>query len=347
MPNENRPDLRFAMIAEEMTTEVKMTVADVVVELVVGGDGITCPRCGFGAFAPIPNREVVCLGCPDHPSYPLPAGVELITNRYRCCQCRCQRLVTMTLSDVNLHCVSCRRLALHSKQVDPAPSRTQGSLAERVLGQNQRSIFRWVPDPEPIAPAQEARRRPLSASEVEQMSAPLDADELERLSLEMDSRTEVAGLPVIGSKIDDDHPVLARAVDVMMKRLRLDDFSAFAARVFYENANVRKVLPKDYVRGTGRTTKGIVEAIARCALEETRCLWVKSVRPRYDADLCQLVRRLRGEAGTLWPTKVDPMPSGTLLRDPLPDGTLLYVDHSYYEADTWFGRMAAGLALKP
>lgn len=123
MPDEIKPDPRFMMIAEEMTTEVKPNVIEAPsasVELLFDGASVKCPRCGLGALEPLSGRAVACLACPSPaPAYQLPWSVpSLSVNRYRCCKCGRQAQVTMEISDVNLHCLACKVLTLHAKQVE-------------------------------------------------------------------------------------------------------------------------------------------------------------------------------------------------------------------------------------
>jgi len=321
MSEDKRPDARFAMIAEELATEIKPSVIEVVVTpgLMVDQFGPPqCPRCGQASgLEPLPviarAARVACLACPPPaPVYNLIEGVKLDTNRYRCCRCGNQPQVTAAISDINLHCRRCARLTLHAKQVDPTPSPREGWVSRSEL--------------------EEARRRPSVEDVIARANAPLETFDLEDLAeLAGMSWREDGASRIVGSKLEADDPLLARGFALLVRLLKLEDFDVFADRACRENAEVRGLRPRDVRRRTGRTWKGVAEALARCGIERAGTLWVKGINQNVDKELRQLTYRWRDELRLGYPNEVLPLPADRDLRG-APAGVILLVDHSYYGA---------------
>lgn len=335
--SDNRPDPRFAMLALELGLEdgfdtIQRPLAGVVVVeptpvpqldvLRVNLDGsVACPRCGNSAFEPTNsytlNPSVACRGCqPPAPTYELPNGFTLKYNRYRCDACGRQAQVTMTLSEVNLYCGGCGRLAIHTRQPEAQPPAEKKRLS-----------------PED----REARRRLMNA--ITRASAPVGR---RGRSVFVDELNDVL--------LADDDQMLVKLTAAMMSILKLEDFDEYAER--RRLANRSSDDPRRYrdeERGTGRTWRGIVELLARHYLTTTRpAVWVLGDSERTDAWLRNEVISMRNELGNEHPSKVTAVPDvAGLVRRSLrpPSGVMLFVDHTYYEKGRRGG--FAGITYKP
>lgn len=350
--SDKTPDRRFAMISLEMEGEDGPRPAvqgGPDTELLVSGAGVVCPRCLNGAFEPGLDKRLVaegvqsvrCLGCPDNPWYPLPSGVQLGVHltplRYRCegCGVRCQ--VTMTLPEVNLYCPNCKRLAIHVKDVParPAPERPP-----------------------------EARRRltPAARQRLDEMVT--RATQIGRERTRERTGPSVITDGVNDVQIDARDPVLVNLTRTMMSIIGLEDFDEYAARKRRENLapwrdqernerldEVFGVTGPPGERRTGRTTRGILELLARHYLATTRpTVWVLGGRPQIDVWLRGEVHRLRRMVGNDHPERVEVAPEvGRLIARQLkpPAGVMLYVDHTYYETNGRRGEGMAGITYRP
>lgn len=380
------------MIGEEMTTEVRVTVVvPAEPRLVINANGVTCPRCGLGAFEPM-SKEVdgknvpgiLCLACAQQIAawYPLPDGLKLATNRYRCSSCGVQRQVTMKLSDLNLQCGPpgpCQRLTLHSIQFETTASFSQfakeaefSQFAKEADDQARQRMLAVR------GAVEEARRRPADVEQtalndglawlstqpamlavrdaaVEELLRP--AAEIKRLTRDdsfVGQRSEVERLfatnldgeggaswpSIVGSKLPDDsraHPQLTRAINGLRILLKLEDFETFARRNENLNLNQRNLRLEDASRRTGRTWRGLVEALARCGIERTQLLCVASASRYFDKEMCNLVLKFRSDLGMSYPKEIRSMRDEALdmarkmRKFEVPPNVILYVDHSYYE----------------
>lgn len=312
MPSDDKkPSSRFDMIAAEMTTEPEMTVVEDL-RPVWNGEAVTCPQCGNSAFEPlVPSGRVprvACLGCPaPAPTFILAEGVKLSTNRYRCGRCGNQPQVTMTLSEVNLYCRRCTQLTLHARQVD-------GDAARRARTESVQRVR--LPSLGELEGEGEGDAEPKTGGLTRELS---------RQGFFEDSAS--APLPR--------DPTVAMVVAMVMEKMRatlgLFDFTAFAegARKANVEANLRA---EDLGRRTGRTTRGLLEALARCSLKQARVLFVCGLSPTHEKELRYTVAELRDRLKLDYPTKIQSMPS-----DPNPAifdariGLQVYVDHSYWD----------------
>ena len=343
--SDKKPDQRFAMVALELgfeggpdplagvvLTEAAPTPRQLDV-LRVNVDGtVACPRCGNSAFEPASsftlNSSVACRGCPPPaPTYELPNGFSLKFDRYRCAACGKQTPVTMTLSEVNLYCGGCSRLAIHTRQEVPKPKE----------GRKR------------ISPEDRASRRKL----------------MEALTLAATPPSLLRGPSVFVDEANDiffpdDHPALVELTRTMMSILELEDFDAYAARRRAENRSSDDPrISRDVERGTGRTWRGIVELLARHYLAATRpTVWVLGGSGREDSWLRNEVMSIRNELGNDHPAKVEVVPPSSPIRDRgavarlaarnlrLPSGVMLLVDHTYYDETGRRGGFA-GATYKP
>lgn len=322
MTDEKKPN-RFSMIAEEMTVGVEPKVIETP-GLLVSGDSVTCSRCGLGAFEPALARlaiantsvagvpSVVCLGCPDNPWYPLPVGLKLGTSRYRCGGCGKQSQVTMTLSDVNVHCIGCGKLTLHVKQVSPTPSLNKKSVVDETY-ENALINFGDGSD----------------GASVFDGAAGMTYRSFGRKSGGGGGEGDGGWIraAVAKKRVTSEMAV----VDRMREKLGLEDFDAFAARS--RDANVNAVLRGDYAgddvdRRTGRTTRGLLEALARCAMNRHAQLWVRGGNPRIDDYLRNEATTLRLKLELEFPREIKFRVGLSDRRRLEPDDVRVYVDHT-------------------
>lgn len=340
--SDNRSDPRFAMLALELGLEDESDpLAGVVLTepaptprqldvLRVDLDGsVACPRCGTGAFETTFSTTlnlVACRGCPPPaPTYELPNGISLKFNRYRCDACGKQTPVTMTLSEVNLYCGGCSRLAIHTRQE---------VAAKKLLGKKRSGV-----DVD-----REKRLDDLYAS----FSNASNFGSRRRLATR-DFLPSVFVDEVNDILMPEDHPALVELTKTMMSILKLEDFDAYAARRRDENrASDDPRRNRDEERGTGRTWRGIVELLARHYLATTRpTVWVLGGSEREDDWLRNEVISIRNELGNDHPAKVGVVPDVERLVERKlkpPAGVMLFVDHTFYEGRKGF---RSGIIYKP
>lgn len=328
--------------------------------LVESAEGLTtteiilCPRCGTGAFegGVVAGRpSVSCMGCPlPAPIYQLPDGLTLTTNRYRCEACGKEVRVTMTLSEVNLHCGGCGRLGIHSRMDGPSRS---------------------FPDERPLRKPEEARRRLTPAARRQLDDAVTRAVNAARGALPRAARPSVVVDGVNDVEIARDDPMMRELTRAMTSILVLEDFDAYADRRRNENSNTCgacglsrdehaervgrsceafAVMP-DVERATGRTTRGVVELLARHYLATTNpTVWVLGGSEQADSWLRSTVFDLRNRLGRDHPSRVGVVPNVMELEERglrPPAGVMLYIDHTYYERGRGRARRDVVLTYRP
>jgi hypothetical protein len=149
----------------------------------------------------------------------------------------------------------------------------------------------------------------------------------------------------------------------MTSILGLEGFDAYADRRRNENSNTCDTcgvsrdkhsergcdnwIAGNIDRGTGRTTAGIVELLARHYLATTNpTVWVLGGSERVDAWLRNEVFDLRNRLGRDHPSRVGVVPNVGMLEERglrPPAGVMLYIDHTYYERGR--GRAGRGVEL--
>lgn len=359
MPDDKRPNPRFAAVALEMSGEIEPPPSppSTAPQLLVDGDGsITCPRCTFKAFVPISNREVVCVGCSGNPWYALPDGINIgPTPPYRCDSCGGRRPVTMTLSEVNLHCVDCKRLTLHVKQIDANEVRRERFAMERGARQLRmpEQLNRWL-ESKLGTPADERRLRmpdPELLVQTRDYSNPVPpkwnfkaplrwrSESNDDFNPFTPSETLTAAdeaLRDLSSRVSSETRENTRALErVVTERMRVDlglaDFDVFAKT--RRETNAAAVIRGEYsgndiARRTGRTTRGLLEVIAKCSLERWVQVWVRSSSERHDKELCGRAAEMIATLMLDYPREVRIM-AMQLPRDL--DDVGVYLDHTYYE----------------
>lgn len=293
---------RFSVIAEEMGIEDRGEEIVVGPKLIVSGsfdnatDAICCSRCGASAFTRGMVEgvpSVFCRGCPPPaPVYELNQDVKLTLNRYRCSSCGKQDFVTMTLSDVNLYCRGCGVLTLHARQVDQTPR----------------------PFARPPKPAMPDWTGGVDDSVVRWNTSP----KREAFEREEERRR-------------DETRVWEITVEELRLKLKLEPFDLFAARARDTNMS-RDLLQSDWVRQTGRTTKGVIEALAWCVVKQATTMHIRTATVTHDKWLVRRARELCGKAKISFPRDIEIAPRDSVDGLSPKRGVLLYIDHHYHEA---------------
>lgn len=255
MSGDDKPS-RFAMISEEMINPPELAKVEISPDpggLTLGGEVTVCPRCKLGAFELAPTISyqvrIICLGCPPPaPTYFIPEGTEVRVNPYRCCRCGNRARVTMTLSEVNLHCRACRQLTLHTRQV-PAPTPTPTYTAE---------FFERKPNqkPEPVG------RIPGFAKSILKWDNFAWDDLTFGISFQPETKSQDAD----------------KLVERMRVALKLENFFDYAQKRRLMNAELvvqGAYDGNDIARGTGRTTRGLLEALVQCIIDNKRKIMVR------------------------------------------------------------------------
>ena len=260
----------FPNSTDPMNVEVSLDLGG----LSWSGEATACPRCKLGAFeltAPVRNQVwIACLGCPPPaPTYILPEGTEVRVNPYRCCRCGNSARVTMTLSEANLHCRACGQLALHTRQ-DPAPKKPTTSIMslwadfDKPSGiQSVDAIFENITLGVPFQPKTKSQdiNKLVESKLVERM----------RVALKLEN-----------------------FVERMRVALKLENFVDYAQKRRLLNAELvvqGAYDGNDIARGTGRTTRGLLEALAQCIRDNKREVVVRGGSARIEG-VC--LRMLKG-----------------------------------------------------
>lgn len=331
------------MIALEMSTEVELPTKVVQEVGLAETPTITvefsgaCSMCGLRAFELLPGlsneQMIVCLGCPPPAPFRLlnRNAVMSDANRYRCCRCGSRPLVTMTLSDVNLHCRRCGQLTLHERQDDPP--KTAGKRVEPTDA-GRRQLIRTIDR--------------VAASLLENEAGP--------------ARASGCTVKFAGVLRFDNDPAFVQLTRSMMSILGLEDFDAYAARKRGENLASGTDIERDRRIGlscdrrTGRTMRGIVALLAHYyfAAESWSSrsfplkVWVLGGSESCDKWLLRKVILARNRLGNVRPTTVETTPDASTIRRNSrdwapPSGVVLLVDHTFYERD----RDRAGVSYLP
>jgi transcription elongation factor Elf1 len=316
----DRQRTRFDAIAEEMAEEPRMMTPETA-NVIVGSTKFTCPTCKLDAFEVLEKHKdadqvVVCLGCPTNPSYELSTsdGVAVCIGMrgYRCGRCGHNPLVTATLSEVNLYCRRCAQLTLHARVTTTKDCPPQVESAVPKIQPSGRKLTR------------EARAK------FDELVKTYSTSNLEATAL----------YPLLRTPAGRDSKRRAMNVDATVEAMRrtigLDDFEEFRAKARKRNADLAVLSGEDLdlKRGSGRTTRGLLAALAACLARETEVLWVCGHRSLYDANLRQLCWDLTAQLRLAHPIDVRRMPGELrVIKYGSRSGNHhLYVDHSFYES---------------
>lgn len=172
-------------------------------------------------------------------------------------------------------------------------------------------------------------------------------------------------------EIARDDPMMRELTRAMTSILVLEDFDAYADRRRNENSNTCgacglsrdehaervgrsceafAVMP-DVERATGRTTRGVVELLARHYLATTNpTVWVLGGSEQADSWLRSMVFDLRNRLGRDHPSRVGVVPNVMELEERglrPPAGVMLYIDHTYYERGRGRARRDVVLTYRP
>lgn len=325
MSGDDKPS-RFAMISEEMINPPELVKVKVSLDpggLSWSGEAIVCPRCKLGAFElMLPDMttnqvRIACLGCPPPaPTYYIPEGTEVRVNPYRCCRCDYRPRVTMTLSEVNLHCRVCKQLTLHTRQNPaPTPKMPKSSavaswiLSKELIPKPEDSLFKWDDFDKPSG--------------------------LQSIDARFENTT--LGVPFQPeTKLQD----VDKIVERMRVALKLENFFDFAQRRRRQNAELvvqGTYDGNDIARGTGRTTRGLLESLARCICDNKREVVVRGGSAREEEPCFRMLkdimlgiansdRDLRTAILMVKASRHTDNPDRMYRRD-----AITYVDHTYNE----------------
>ncbi len=328
MSGDDKPS-RFAMISEEMINPPELVKVEVNLDpggLTWSGEFTVCPRCKLSAFelAPTISNQVriLCLGCsPPAPTYFLPEGTEVRVNPYRCCKCGIRARITMTLSEVNLHCRACKQLTLHTRQ-DPAPKKSTSIMSFLVDEPPKTSLFSWV--------------------KVKPEDSPFAWDDFDKPSgrQSVDARWEntTLGVPYQPETNPRDADKL---IEMMRVALKLENFVDYAQKRRLLNAElvVKGAYDgNDIARRTGRTTRGLLETISQCICDNKREIVVRGGSARAEGHCFRTLKDiLRGIADSYdRDLRVDLMMVNVYRHSDEPNrmyrrDAITYVDHTYNE----------------
>jgi hypothetical protein len=332
MTIDKKPNQRFAMIALEMTTDVQLNPGPPTFPVLqVEEDGaimvLQCPRCSNKAFEPArvsgtdgvdvvkpdPSGRpgVVCLGCPTTQCYSLPEKLRklsLSTECYRCVGCGRMPQVTMTLSEVNLHCRFCLRLTLHVRQGDA---------------------------PKPLTTTLSVKTRPSTDAYLTLKNDLLNSVWMNYVDgVPTGSSMDPGVSDFTGLTMNETPDSLGSLTSAMMSILGLEDFNAFALRQRSENAKAG-VRARDIERRTGRTWRGIVDLLAKHYWSRSmKTVWVIGGSMSIDRSLRQEMRDIadrldRKVAVEVMPNANQVRKGDADLRPPV--GVFLFVDHTFYD----------------
>lgn len=271
---------------------------------------------------------------PPAPSYQVPAGIRMDTARYRCSGCGKQRQVTCALSDVNLHCDGCRgRLALHTRQDPPkvsvsgravpswdgvAPSyqRTPEDFAiSDLIVDLQRDtaasnnygnaefinqiLGRWMPVTDAYAKAERAalsilerdmlRMQPVTSETPFEVTKARISDMMRFVAVGLE--VPVDPEPAWNGRGSFDADAVDRLARALAIEIGLVGFEEYALRRVGEN---RRAGVGDVARRTGRTWRGLLNAIARCRLEGATVISVHAASAPYELELRRTAVNLAG-----------------------------------------------------
>lgn len=306
-------------------------------DLMISGDNATCIRCGTSAIAMVTQQPmtVVCLGCPKPTAYRLTSGTSLKTSTYRCESCGKKSQVTMTLSDVNLYChKGCGgRLTLHARVSDGVAVTKKPEQASFKVDPAELMKPRFVQDfpaPPPYRPSPRDTR-----SFSFQSTAP-GASYADSVLNNAAALVDVSRPHVIGSRTVD-APRLTEVIELIRSALGLEDFQDFEVTKIRKNRRSMGSSSPDVMRQTGRTTRALVDVVARCSIETTTKLHVLGYPRKYSRNFGYNLQAMFDGAGISPPMIVsavaddieDKIAAGSNVV--LPYGVMIYVDHIFYD----------------
>jgi len=336
MSEDKKTRTRFDAVWEEMTEPIKPVnkpppgrepvnphqryLFDVSVR-VENGVVSPCLKCGCQAFTRDGGSRAICLGCPPPaPTY----GIEYIDNSafcvndYKCWGCGKQSEVTMTLSQVNLYCLRCKKLTLHDMKV------TAPTLA----------TSRWI-EPE------SKKTKVFSGSKATftfngknvGFASGVEVVEYEPLDVLDDvAKNYIPGkyTASITMTLLPNNPI-ADLVEEFREKFGLLPFEMFARNQY--NENTLRLAQYDWERRTGRTTRGLIEKIAEFMVSDRRWFFVVGHTERYTMDLANLARDMHSGLNLSREMPVRMISPTTFYRDGTEgrSDAVIYIDHTWNE----------------
>lgn len=321
---------RFSAIVEEMTGAVVPApkqrpgqpealrvprVFEEVVKVALGRVD-SCPKCRCVAFTlSADGTSATCRACPlPAPTYRVQwlDGAVITMSPYKCERCYQDVMLTSTVDRINVYCSPCERLSLFMLSLTE-PSRVKPKVDWNGLLERVKNI-KWVPTYEREIPEAYFRQRPETDAElrarVEQLSM------VSLVTVFEDSKTNVR----------------LETVEQLRNVAGLLPFGYYASLITERNRE-NGLRPSDEIRRTGRTTKGILYALADVVTRGARTLAVRSTTERHEKELIRYAWDLYTKCGLaaakpLMTIKSYPTNPTTLTRD-----AVIYMDHVYF--DVW------------
>lgn len=232
--------------------------------VVVEGKPSACPKCSLFAFEPnASGGRVTCRGCPvPAPSFAVESkdNFGLNTRQYRCVECRRDSWVTMELREVNLYCAACGILTLHDLMWKSETLLDRPTKTKRVVGRDIKFTFKdaVVGKITNVSFDEEVAKDPEDVLVTRDWKSTINA------MVQRAART----VPVPPELLQPDEELTAETnlVSLFVPKLGLQPFAKYAAEQREKNIKMAPELPPDSrnpLRGTGRTTRGILYAIAK------------------------------------------------------------------------------------
>lgn len=307
--------------------------------------------------------KLICRGCPlPSPIYAVSdmAAAAIKAEQYRCCTCGWRSKVTLSnrFEQTNLYCSGCARLTLHDLQRPQEPTRRvpapwvdldtfkdaavtvdfmQGAAESDVELKDR--MNEYLNTYKAMSPAL-LTEASFEMAKVE-MIKPLAPGNIEELiDAQVRKVASVYGMPE--ELLRRDRPVrlrfglddVARVADTMRERLGLTPFDKYGEGQRLANAVMHQMRDDDIDRRTGRTTRGLLEALAEVVLNRAGILFVKGTSSAHDKTLIGAAWGLYSALGLKAMDPLHTVRSTPPSRDYDPQGVddvVLYTDHHYDE----------------
>jgi hypothetical protein len=371
--SDDKQRTRFSAVIEELTgptepatkVELKAAVPEFAITfpyVVKVRDGVpsTCPKCDCAVYTPLIDLRrsqggiaVMCRACPlPPPVYQVELetwtalAVNIKTNPYRCGQCNKNSMVSIAVDRVNLYCEQCRTLTIHGA-VTSFPLKAQVDDAKtfaELLGfrpstrdVDTSTFFRGNDSDDELRERVNARLLELrlgmvTATESRNLSEWNNFDA--RPSRRSEDRFSFSESIGRRTSWQDRIRVLAdRFYDI----LDLLPAEKWAINTRLENVYKFNAKPRDVVRRTGRTTRGLLEALAEVVLKSAGRLFVRGSSATRDKmhvqDAWDFYKRLGLRvAEPLHTVSIMPLNArdGWRVTDNEPDA-VVFVDHHFDE----------------
>lgn len=307
-----------------------------------------CPKCSCFAFEPnAEGTRITCRGCPlPSPVYAIEPvdSTTLTTSRYKCGSCGRDSRVTMGLGEINLYCPGCNKLSLHSLQVNVTKvlsgkkatmtfkNVTLGidfAKVDEVIEYSSSDAIDAVELDKALPPG-----KGYSVSFTTQLQGPSNwAETIEKLQQRVSSAYELTKEQLAEINASP----ASQLAEMFRVKLGLQPFALYEQTQRNENImrEGKDLSPsgRDRERRTGRTTKGLVRAIAEYVVSDLRFLAIVGGNVRHTKDLVMEAINMREKLQLARAVEIRPlMPDDFDPRfDYKTQRAHVYVDHYYDE----------------